>query len=548
MSDAEKLWRAAAYCRLSREDGDKLESDSIVNQQRIVEDFCRARPEFRLVASFADDGATGTNFDREQFRRMLAGIEAGEIDCVIVKDLSRFGRDYIDMGYYLERYFPEKGVRFIAVNDNVDSRNGPYDMLLPLKNVFNTQYARDISGKVRSAFKAKQRRGEFCGAFAAYGYCKDPENKNRLVVDPVAAEVVRRVFRMAADGVGQVKIAKALNDDAVPCPSEYKRLMGMKYNNGRRLRETCYWTYSTVHKMLRSELYLGNMAANRSVRAAMHGKAKAADRSEWIVVEGTHEPIVSRELWDAVQAVIAKNARSVDFEGRVALFAGFLRCGDCGRALTKTTWRGRTTYSCGSYHRYGFTACTSHYIRESDLCAIVLKDLNRVIAQAGDLRQLAEQGQMPSAQREDGEKRRLEAAIERLQRLKQNSYEDYRDGLLSREEFLRYRGDYDAQEAQLARQLAQIGERAAAETAPRQSWTEALARTGTLTELDRATLAQTVEVIRVFEGRRVEIAYRFSEEAMAWQGQASRAVDAASGAAAAADCELISLCSVPLSG
>ena len=509
----EKLYRAAAYCRLSREDGDKPESDSIVHQQYIIEDYCKRHSEFRVVGVYADDGATGTNFDREQFQRMIADIEAGKIDCVIVKDLSRFGRDYIDMGFYLERYFPGKGVRFIAVGDGVDSDNGPYDMLLPLKNVFNTQYAKDISDKVRSAFKTKQKRGEFCGAFACYGYLKDPENKNHLIVDPVAAEVVRRIFRMTADGVGQVRVAKALNDDQIPCPSDYKRMMGMKYANGKRLQETCYWTYSTVHKILRNEAYIGNMVSSRAVRATMHGKAKSADKSEWIVVEGTHEPIVSRELWDAVQAVIAKNTRAIDFAGHVGLFAGFLRCADCGRSLARTTWRGRTTYSCGSYHRYGFTACTSHYIKEEDLCAIVLNDLNQIIAGVKDLKALAErsEGQAPSTQHREDRRKRLQAALERVQRLKQSAYEDYRDKLLSREEFLRYKADYDAQEESLTRQSAEQPKDA--EPMLHQPWASELLKHGKLERLDRATLAQTVEVIRVFEGRHIEIPYRFSDMA-----------------------------------
>lgn len=508
MTEGKRVYRAAAYCRLSREDGDKPESDSIVNQQRVIEDYCRTRAELRLCGVYADDGATGTNFERAQFRRMLADIEAGALDCVVVKDLSRFGRDYIDMGYYLERYFPERGVRFIAVNDAVDSANGPYDMLLPLKNVFNTQYAKDISDKVRSAFRSKQRRGEFCGAFACYGYLKDPENKNRLVVDPVAAEVVRRIFRMAAEGVGQLRIAKALNDEHIPCPSAYKRMMGMRYDNGRRLRETCYWTYATVHKILRNEAYRGNMVANRTVRPTMHGRAKAAEREAWIVVEGTHEPIVSPALWEAVQAVVAKNTRAVDFTGHVGLFAGFLRCADCGRSLAKTAWKGRVAYSCGSYRRYGFTACTSHYIDEKILRALVLSDLNRLVAAAGDLARLTERCERRPPPRAADGRDRLQAALERVRRLKRGAYEDYRDALLNREEYLRYKADYDAQEQTLARQLERQPEDES--SAPRSPWAENLLRLGRLDSLDRATLSQTVACIRVFEGRRIEIAYRFS--------------------------------------
>ncbi len=506
-------YKVAEYKRLSREDGDRAESDSILSQQRSIEDYCALRKGLHIVERYADDGYTGTNFDRPGFQQMLADIKAGKIDCVIVRDLSRFGRDYIDMGYYLERVFPALGVRFIAINDAVDSENGPYDMLLPLKNVFNTQYAKDISGKVRSAFAVKQKRGEFVGAFASYGYLKDPENHNHLIVDPIASAVVRRIFELTAQGIGQVKVAQMLNDENIPCPSEYKRLMGEKYNNSRRLASTCYWTYSTVHKIVRNEMYIGNMVQHRSARAGMHGKAKAADRSEWVIVEHTHEPIISRELWDTVQAQINKNSRTPDFTHNVGLFAGFLHCGDCGRAMVKTVWGGRVHYSCGSYRRYGFTACTKHYISQKDLEAILLTDLNHIIAQVNDLKQLAEENRSvtDTVRRRADEDKRLTAALERVQRLKQSAYEDYRDKLLSREEFLRYKADYDHQEQTLAAQLQQMHDSEAQENAPEKPWIEKLLRLGYLTELDRPTLAQTVQDILVFEDKHVEIHYLFSD-------------------------------------
>lgn len=513
MTEAKELYRAARYARLSREDGDKPESDSIVNQQHVIEDYCAARADIALAGDYIDDGFTGTNFHRPDFQRMLTDIEAGRIDCVIVKDLSRFGRDYIDMGYYLERYFPEKGVRFIAVGDNVDSLKGPYDMLLPLKNIFNTQYARDISHKVRSAFRAKQRRGEFVGAFAAYGYLKDPENRNHLIVDPVASLVVHRIFAMAAGGIGQIRIAKALNDEHIPCPSEYKRLMGEKYSNNHKLEATRYWTYATIHRMLRNEIYIGSTVANRSVRPTMHAKAKAADRKDWIIVPGTHEPIIPRELWDAVQAQVAENARPIDFAGNVSLFAGFLTCGDCGRAMCKTTWKNRVTYSCGSYHRYGASVCSSHYIRQDHLENILLTDLNRIVSTVRDLARLAEENRAPppASVHREGEMIRLEAALTRVRKLKQNAYEDYRDELLSREEFMRYKADYDRQERDLQRQR-ENAEKRCADNLCKETWADKLVQSGRLTALDRATLAQTVKGIRVFEDRRVEITYLLSED------------------------------------
>ena len=215
-----ETWRTAAYLRLSREDGDKVESDSIANQHKQLEQYLVEHPELELVDYYADDGYTGTNFDRPAFRRMEEDIHQGKVNCVLVKDLSRFGRDYIEMGRYLEKVFPSQGVRFIAVNDHVDSERGRYDMLLPMKNLFNTKYARDISDKVRSAIHTKQRRGEFVGAFASYGYQKDPDNHNHLLIDPPAAQVVQRIFDLFERGEVKVRIAKLLNAEGVPSPSE----------------------------------------------------------------------------------------------------------------------------------------------------------------------------------------------------------------------------------------------------------------------------------------------------------------------------------------
>ena len=521
----EKLWQTACYLRLSREDGDRSESDSITNQQRLLDDYCAAHPEFRVVDHYADDGFTGTNFNRPAFQRMVRDIEAGRVDLVIVKDLSRFGRDYIDTGFYLERYFPQKGVRFIAVNDHEDSLNGPYNMLLPLKNVFNAQYARDISEKVRSAFQTKQRRGEFIGAFASYGYQKAPDNHNRLLIDPAAAQVVQRIFQRAAQGAGQIRIAKELNEQGIPCPSEYKRMMGQKYRNSRKLDSTRYWTYATVHRILQNELYLGRMVQGKSLRATMHGKAAAAERSQWVRVEHTHEAIISRALWDTVQAQITRNSRGIDFQSKVGLFAGVLKCGDCGRALCKTTWKGRITYSCGSYRRYGSGVCSAHYLRQDCLENIVLNDLNAVLATVENWRAVAGTCQKNAPTSDWArEGQRLEAALERVRRLKQNSYEDYRDGLLSRDDCKRYQEDYDRQETALSRQLEALQERreSVAEESP---WVERLLALGRLEQLDRAAVAQTVAEIRVYEDKRLEIDYRFAPElggVLSGEAEASR--------------------------
>ena len=506
-----ETWNTAGYLRLSREDGDRAESDSIANQRKLLEQYLSAHPELNLIGFYQDDGYTGTNFDRPAFRRMEADIEAGKINCVLVKDLSRFGRDYIEMGRYLERVFPAQGVRFIAVNDHVDSQQGRYDMLLPMKNIFNTQYARDISDKVRSAIHTKQQRGEFVGAFPSYGYQKDPANRNHLVIDPAAAQVVRRIFDLFEQGWGKIKIAKQLNAEGIPSPSEYKRILGERYHNGRKIDQTTYWTYATVHRILQNQMYAGNMEQGRNYRPTMHGKAVQLDRSEWAVVPGTHEAIIGAEQWERVQALLHKRTRQLSFEQNQSPFAGFLRCGDCGRAMVKTKRAGGIYYSCGSYKRYGPTVCTKHSISHAVLEGIVLYDLNQIISSVQNLQTLAEEAKQPSSRGRSGERERLEGGLERLYRLKKSAYEDYRDGLIRREDFMRYQSDYERQERELSAQLQQL-ENVQEEDLLLHPWVQSLLQHGKLTSLDRVTVAETVRQILVFEDGRIEITYTFSNE------------------------------------
>ncbi|NLD87542.1 MAG: recombinase family protein [Clostridiales bacterium] len=513
---------AGLYMRLSREDGDRPESDSIINQQRILSDYCTRHPEFKVVAEYSDDGYTGTNFDRPGFRRMLADIEAGKLDCVLVKDLSRFGRDYIDMGFYLERRFPSLGVRFIAVNEGIDSENG-YDLLLPMKNVFNSKYAKDISLKVRSAFRAKQTRGEFIGAFASYGYVKNEKDNDKLVIDPPAAQVVRRIFTLFESGMGKVAIAKMLNKEGIPCPSIYKRQMGMKYNNGRRLDETSYWTYATVNRILKNPMYVGDMVQGKSVRPTMHGKAKAVTREEWILVKGTHDAIISREQWERVQSLLEKRGWTPDFEQNISIFAGFLKCGDCGRAMAKTTrtYNGSKyiTYNCGSHKRYGVAVCTPHTIHHETLEDIILADLNNVISSVRNLRELAEQVTKKAPKTDNTAMDKLRLSIERIRRLKKGTYEDYKEGIITKADFMAFHAEYEKQEESLKHQLTALEQDAEEKKTNLYSqWVERLLSLGYLERLDRQTLVETVKEIRIFEDRRIEITYLFSGELEALMG------------------------------
>lgn len=464
-----------------------------------------------MTEIYQDDGYTGTNFDRPAFRRMEEDVHKKKINCILVKDLSRFGRDYIEMGRYLEREFPAWGVRFIAINDHIDSRKGQYDMLLPMKNIFNTQYARDISGKVRSSIQAKQRRGEFVGAFASYGYQKDEQNHNQLLIDPPAAQVVQRIFDLFEQGMGQLGIAKLLNREGVPSPSEYKRAMGERYHNGRRLQQTSYWTYATVHRMLKNRMYAGDMEQGRTFRATLHGRAQKKRQEDWVVVPDTHQAIISKEQWERVQRRLDLRGKEPNFQQNISPFAGFLRCGDCGRAMVKGRQGDTIYYCCGSYKRYGPTVCSRHGISHAELEAIILQDINQIIARVQDQKKWIQRWSVLPKRKNGCEKERIQSGLERLYRLKKSLYEDYREGLLRRDDYLRYKEDYDHQEQELENQQKLLGEPEEKELSA-QTWTESLLQHGELLQLDSITVAETIEKILVFEDGHIEIIYACANE------------------------------------
>lgn len=513
-------FRAAAYIRLSREDGDKAESDSVSNQRKLLEAYVKDKEEFSLYDTYIDDGYTGTDFIRPGFLRMLEDIEAGAVNCVIVKDLSRFGRDYIETGNYLERRFPQKGVRFISVADHIDSGRQAYDMLLPLKNIFNEQYARDISQKVRAAMRAKQNAGEFIGAFAPYGYRKSPGDKNRLVIDEYAAEVVRRIFRMYGSGIGKNRIAAQLNKEGILCPSAYKRQNGEAYQNGRRLEKTSYWTYSTVHRLLQSEVYAGNMAQGKKSQR-MRGRQRTVGKEDWIIVSGTHEAVIDKDTWEKTRRLLGQRAREPGMQTKTALFAGFLKCGDCGRAMVKKTGSkaaepGSVCYYCGTYMRSGRQYCTPHKTPQAILEKILSRDLAAVLERMGEgLKALIDESRVKEQAADAGlsrEQERLKKEMQRLGKRKKELYEDYRESLLSREEYLAYLEDCRKREEGLSQRISGLQkamppEREEEIPALKRFW-EQRREPG----LSRGVLAEMVQEITVYEGRRLEMRYRFSVE------------------------------------
>ena len=516
------LFNVAIYIRLSREDGDKEESDSVGNQRKLLTEYVAKKEDFILYDIYVDDGYSGTNFNRPSFQRMIADIEDGKVNCVVVKDLSRFGRDYIDTGRYLERYFPELGVRFISVTDSVDSMKQAYDMLLPIKNIFNEQYARDISKKIQATVKSKQKAGEFIGAFTSYGYKKSPVNKNKLVIDDYAADVVRRIFSLYIQGYGKQRIAKLLNAEGILCPAEYKKVNGENYKNCNRLESTTYWSYSTINSILHREMYVGNMVQGTK-HQRMRSKQKKMPKEDWIIVENTHEPIIDKETWEKAQSLLKKRTRELDLETNKNIFAGFVKCGDCGRAMTKNMWRradGSKTYSlyCGTYKRNGKQYCTPHTLPMAVLEDIVLGDLKAIVDSVDNLKELVQSQSFTASKVKriaDTELGKIKAELERVKRLKKSIYEDYREELISKEEFLSYREDYLKKEELYSKQIEALEEKKkdnVTEDVFETPWLKRLLELKDIESLDRDIVVEMISEIRVYENRKIKITYNFGNE------------------------------------
>lgn len=511
--------QTACYIRLSREDGDKAESLSIANQRLQLTQFIENSADLNVYDYYIDDGYTGTNFDRPEFKRMLADVEKRKIQCIVVKDLSRLGRDMPGTTSYVREYFPSRKVRFISINDSVDKRyydvDSSDDMLIDFKNMFNGFYPRDISAKVRSAFRSKQGSGQFIGAFTSYGYKKSPEDNNKLIIDEEAAGVVRCIFRLYNRGIGQLAIAKQLNDEGILCPSEYKRKCGLNYHNSNRLDKTSYWTYATIHKILKNEMYIGNMVQNRSFRQVCKTKAIGLPREQWIVVENTHEAIIDKMTWDRTQKLMARGTRQLEAGKDIHSFAGFLKCGDCGRAMVKIRRKGITYFNCGSYNRYGRKMCSIHSITEQELEQLVLHDLNDVIQSVKNLNQIIEEEQENFEEeyiRGLGDITSCQKEIDRITKRKERAYQDYADDIISRDEYVRYRDMYEKEAAFRKNKIEAIEKIMNERKTVVNPWLEKLLKHKRIEQLDRGLVVEMISMIYVYDNHTMKIIYNFSDE------------------------------------
>lgn len=377
-----KKYVAGLYCRLSKDDGNSVESMSIWSQKVMLKQYAE-NSKIAIYDYYVDDGYSGTNFERPAFKNMIADIENGKINCVITKDLSRLGRNYLQSGAYIEMYFPQKNIRYIAITDGIDTLNSNQNDIMPFKNILNEMYAKDTSKKVKSAIQSRMREGTYIGSKAPFGFLKDPNNKHKLIIDEKTKPIIELIYKLCLDGKGTQLISQELMDRKIPRPSAFvenaEKLYGLTEENKYQ------WTHRMVLSVLRDPVYCGNMARNkRPTLSFKNSKRLYIPKEDYIRVKDTHEGIISEEVWEQVQVMIDKrkcnNKKGLNYDN---IFQGLVRCPKCGYALTpKADYRLKRNevidfvhYGCSTYKKYGLKACSSHRIEARDLYNIVLEDI-----------------------------------------------------------------------------------------------------------------------------------------------------------------------------
>lgn len=534
VTDAEgnvvKKWMAGLYIRLSREDGDKDESDSVSNQRMLLREYSAKLPDVEVADYFIDDGWTGTNFERPGFIRLMEQIKAGSLNCVIVKDLSRFGRNYIEVGNYLEQIFPFMGVRFISIADSLDSYGNPGQMntiLVPFKNLINDEYCRDISNKVRSSLDSRRRSGKFIGSFSAYGYVKDPDNKGELLVDETVAPIVKNIYEWFLDGLGAITIAKKLNNMGIPSPSEYKKMCGLHYKvSDSSVKGPVMWGYSAVKRILQNRMYCGDLV--QGVMRVTSYKVKKLQRvpeDEWMVCENHHEGIVDRETFDKVQRIFDTDTRMTQEQGRITMLGGFMRCADCGRAMN----RHKNVHSYGTYHYFvcstykkvSKNVCSRHSIRADYVENAVLEAIQAQVAMAVKIDEVFQELEKNEKTKTntvmlDGLLTGKEREIEKLSRIKEDLYMDWKSNILSKEEFIsmkqRYTEDIERMQDEVLTLREEIKKQSDMKNFRCNNFVESFKKHQNIEYLTREVLLELVDTIYVHEGKKITIKFRFRDE------------------------------------
>ena len=529
-----KIWSVALYIRLSQEDNDtgvdKQESNSITSQKTLLNEFVEEHDDLIIYDTYIDDGYTGTDFNRPGFQRLLEDMRKGNINCVLVKDLSRLGRNYIEVGNYIEQIFPLFDVRFIAINDSVDSFKNPMSsntILVPFKNLINDEYARDTSIKIKSALNGRKKKGEFIGAFSSYGYVKDENDKHKLVIDKESAEIVKKIFEWKVnEGLGNLSICHRLNDMGILNPTGYKKKkLNQNYNNSKIKQEDYSWCPSTVRNILKNDVYIGNVTqGKRKVKSYKIHKIEQVSEQEWVTVENMHQPIIDKNLFEKAQEMRKVDTR-VQNTGKLSIWAGILRCADCGRAMHKKYCKNKSGtiyeyYICGTYRKKSSKLCTKHTLKVEELENSVLEAIKLHIELLIDTENILEQLNNYKTKKLANEsildiKQAKEKKILKINNLKRCLYEDWKNEDITKEEYLEYKKKYEQdieRIKEIIENLDKQKEKQEKVADNNSKWIEDFKKYKNISGLDRDIITELIDYIEVYENKKIKINFKFIDE------------------------------------
>ncbi|NBK78580.1 recombinase [bacterium D16-76] len=517
--------QAMAYYRLSKDDGNAHESDSIQNQRKLIHAYLQNHPYMELVDEAYDDGYTGTNYDRPGFRSVLEAINAGRVNCVIVKDLSRLGREYIETGKYLEMIFPSLGVRFIAINDDVDSsrHTSGDDIIIPIKNIMNESYCRELSKKLRRQFRIQRGNGEFLGAFASFGYCKSPDDKHKLVIDDFAAEVVRGIFSLKLKGYSIEDIAAYLNNQKLLSPAEYKKSQGLRYQSGFQSSQQSKWSPNAVRRILENPLYAGTLVQGK--RGTPHYKLKQMRErqpEDWVTVEGNHPAVIDKLTFDLVQKLLQRDTRKSKSCDTVLPLCGVVFCADCGRPLLRrSVTRGKRKffyYICSGYKKG--LGCTSHSFEQGRLEMAVLHALSHQIHVAVEIQAVLQEIGVDDinalrVKRLDIMIAQKNTELDGYRDFRMKLYEALGDDLINKEEYDIMRAKYTQLIEEGTQALVELKKRRSEELKNQSAddlWLQQFSRYQGATALNREMVAALIDKVYVYEDKRIKIDFNYRDE------------------------------------
>lgn len=519
-------WKVAAYLRLSSDDGDKLESNSITNQKKLINIYINREKNLKVVDYYIDDGYSGTDFERPDFKRMIRDIKRGKIDTIIVKDLSRFGRNYIEVGRYLEDFLPINNIRFIAINDNVDSYKDPEsinNIIVPFKNLMNDEYSRDISNKVKSILNAKKESGEFIGSYAPYGYLRNPKNKHDFIIDEKASKVVIKIFDMILKGKSKKYVVDELNRLGILPPMAYK-IEEFNYNM-KKTNSYDIWNGKKIDDILRNISYTGVLVQSKKKRIShrVHKQVRVAP-DDWIMIPNHHKALITEEKFNMVQEILYKRDIKVEKNKNYDLFAGHISCADCGNSLSKRKGKAKDYYYCTSYLEN--KVCSKHTIRKDKLIDIVIEAINNQIDIAENIdrtiKMMAE---------ESGINYDYEILNNRLNDIKNNILkytklkgivrEDYATNIIKEDEYKDYIKDYNERLEQLEDEKEELIRKLNSEeiksskelkVKSNEEWIRKFEKKKHIDKLNNIIINELIEDIQVHDNGNINIIFKYQDE------------------------------------